>query len=347
MIPRGDATSRPTSTFAKNALILCVSLAFSLSIAEVALRAFGYKPWQPQPLDVSVQPGGKLFRVDPVLGYTNLPGQFTMTQATGYTWTATHGPDTLRITEPATSDTRNDSREEIWIFGCSYTYGWSLNDDETYPWLLQEKLPERRIVNFGVGGYGTINSLLQFREALKKEKTPTLIIVTYGPFHDARNTRLRKMGKANFSHSQTFGSRWRPYARLTGGSQLRIDFSELEYREFPLMRQSALIHLLENAYNDIEEDYFNSRDVSRHLLGEFATLAKKNNIRFIVAGIEEDSAGMLKDLAREGITTVDISVNLSIKGNRNVPHDGHPSFKAHQAYSLRLFEFLNETASQY
>lgn len=337
---RGEETSRPKSAIAKKTLTLCASIAFSLLIVEVILRTLDYRPWQPKKLDITVEPAGQLFQVHPILGYTQMPGQFSLTHATGYTWTATHGQDTLRITEPPNSDRGEDSRSEIWIFGCSYTYGWSVNDNETYPWLLQQKVPERKIVNFGVGGYGTINSFLQFREALKTRKKPELIIISYASFHDARNILLRRMGKAVVPYSRAFGSRWRPFARVDGDGNVTIDISELEYWEFPLMRRLALVHLIEQTYNSLEVTFYNSHETSKSLLEEFAALARENDIRFVVAGIDRESARMLEDLAREGIETVDISVDLSRKGNRNMPHDGHPSFNAHRAYSQRLFELM-------
>ena len=148
------------------------------------------------------------------------------------------------------------------------------------------------------------------------------------------------MGKAVVPYSRAFGSRWRPFARVDGDGNVTIDISELEYWEFPLMRRLALVHLIEQTYNSLEVTFYNSHETSESLLEEFAAMARENDIRFVVAGINRESARMLEDLAREGIETVDISVDLSKKGNRNMPHDGHPSFNAHRAYSQRLFELI-------
>ncbi len=63
------------------------------------------------------------------------------------------------------------------------------------PGWFKKKLPQYEIVNFGVSGYGTIHSLIQFQEALKTRTTPKIAIIAYAWFHDARNTFLRKRKK--------------------------------------------------------------------------------------------------------------------------------------------------------
>jgi len=37
---------------------------------------------------------------------------------------------------------------------------------KTFPWLLQERFPQYEVVNFGLNGYSTVQSLIQLREAL-------------------------------------------------------------------------------------------------------------------------------------------------------------------------------------
>src|SRR5262249_14741076 len=143
---------------------------------ELILRARGFTPWQADPkVDlIRVEPGSKFFQKHPVLGYAHIEGRFNITlrglsptKKNELQFTATHLPNTLRITRPLDTYTSSDDREEVWIFGCSFTHGWSVNDDETFAWLLQKRFPEYNVVNFGVSGYGTVHSLLQFRDALR------------------------------------------------------------------------------------------------------------------------------------------------------------------------------------
>jgi hypothetical protein len=110
--------------------------------------------------------------------------------SSGLETTVTHGPDTLRITHPPNGPT-SAARPQIWIFGCSFTHGWSLSDEQTYPWQVQRRIPEYEVVNFGVSGYGTVQSLIQFREALEQRSRSDVAIIAYASFHDERNTFSR------------------------------------------------------------------------------------------------------------------------------------------------------------
>jgi hypothetical protein len=46
----------------------------------------------------------------------------------------------------------------------------------------------------------------------------------------------------------------------------------------------------------------------------------------------------------EGIPAVDIAVNLSEPGSRNLPHDDHPSARSQAAYAATLAAFLSTNA---
>lgn len=321
------------------ALGVLASVVVSLAVgAEVVLRLCGVDPWRMPSNTKSVEPGGSLFRPDPVLGYTHLPGAFVVTLATGYQFRMTHLPNTLRVTHPLETYPSSPEKEGIWIFGCSITHGWSLNDEETYPWLLQEHFPDFEIVNFGVSGYGTLHSLLQLREALQHSR-PRLVVLAYASFHDVRNLDLRKRQKAALV-MQRFGSVLQPYARLDEQGELRIEMATQEYGEFPLMRVSALSHFLEMTWNDIEASRSNSAEVARKLVLEIDRVAREHGTRLVVAFIDQKCDEMKRFTDEHGIPSFDISVDLSIRGNTNYPHNEHPSARANRHYANTLEPFL-------
>lgn len=323
-------------------LYIFIVLMILLILAEIFVRMRGIKPWHPEEIAIRVEPGNKFFRTDPVLGFTHLPGKFNVMLADGYTWTTTHQQDTRRITQPEGASDSLHTGGEIWIFGCSFTHGWSLNDNETYPWLLQEMYPQYKIVNYGTSGYGTIHFLYQLKEALKKGIKPKNIIVTYAAFHDERNTFLRSRRK-DVAPWNKLGPVIQPYARIDKEGKLQYSFAKVEYREFPLMRQSGLIHLAEMLYNRNESKNSHSHDVSKALMLEMADLAAKNKINFAVAGIWDDdiTREMLVFCLKKGIKAVDISVDLTQVSNTNLPHDNHPGPAACRQYADKLSRFMN------
>jgi len=315
--------------------LLIPTLVFVVS-AEAILRAMGAEPWRVREISIEVHPGGKFFTKHPILGYSHIPGEFEVTLRTGYTFHVTHLPNTLRITHPieqVEEEGGTRTKEEIWIFGCSYTHGWSLNDEETYAWLLQERLPEHEIVNFGVSGYGTIHSLLQFRDALEA-RTPRVALLVYAQFHDDRNTFSRSRRK-RLAPWNRLGPLVQPYARFDRKGELRHSMADVVYPEFPLMRHLALAHFIEQKYNELEARWLRSHAVSESLVEEMADLAREHGVDFIVANIQGPDE-MMKFAEKNGIANVDISVDDRIAENTNRPHDPHPSALANRQFADRL-----------
>jgi hypothetical protein len=320
------------------AAAVLLALLVAALIGEVVARVAGFKPFSAQPADILVEPGGKLFRVLPEGGFGHFPGEFKVTLPTGYQFRVTHGTNGLRATHPPLAPDAKP-RPELWILGCSLTHGWSLNDEDTYPWRVQAALPEFEVVNGGVSGYGTLHQRLLFQELLKQRGKPAMVVVAYGLFHDYRSTYVRIWQKG-FAPYNRLPDLTYPFARLNSAGQLSYDASPAKYFEWPLQRQSALVHWLEQHANVAEERRVRSHEVSRALLANWAGVCIKEGIPFIVAGISSDAGPMLEWCRAAGIKAVDISVPLTEPGNTNAPHDGHPSAKANRVYAEKLVAFL-------
>jgi len=324
-----------------------VALLYSLTVttlfvasAEIGLRMSGWKPWERVAPAVQVTPGERFFVKDPTLGYTHIPGTFTVTLGTGHSFRVTHLPNTFRVTKPLAGYGRPGNKKEIWLFGCSITHGWSLNDEQTYPWRLQERFPDYEVVNYGVSGYGTIHSLLQFRDALER-KSPKIAVVAYAGFHDRRNTFLRIRQK-RVAPLNKLGPLMQPYARLGQNGQLRFGMAEVEYREFPFMRYSALSHFLESKYDELEEGLYQGHRVSEVLVQDMAGLARRHDVQLVVAGItpHRDTQSMLRFAHEHGILSIDISGDPNVPGYLNLPYDNHPSALANKQFAEKLETFL-------
>jgi lysophospholipase L1-like esterase len=325
---------------------LCILFFIFFLSAEIFIRSKGYKPFFISKPDIQVEPGGKYYRKDKDLGYTHLPGTFKVTLQKQFSFVTTHKGDTLRITHPPEEDTNFLHKEKIWIMGCSITHGWTLNDNETYPWLVQEKIPEYEIINFGVSGYGTIHSLIQIQNALKIMQKPKIIILTYASFHDSRNTfskaRRRIVSAWNF-----LGTVTQPYAYLDKNRKLVLHRADkVVYSPWPFARYSAFINYLEQKYIIYESRQLNPHLISKLLIKKINNICKEENITLIVAGIKENPQKKMKNILkfcnRLNIPTVDISVDLSKREYNNLPIDAHPNALANQKYAEKLFMFLKE-----
>jgi len=312
-------------------------LLLSFGAAELAVRLKGLQPWQPEDPGITVEPGGHLFQPDPKFGFTHIPGHYTITLPSGYSFQVTHNKETLRITHPETASTGD--REEVWIFGCSFTYGWSVNDEETYPWLLEEQRPQYEVVNFAVNGYGTLHAYLQFLDALESRGTPRYVIVAYASFHDERNVFARFVQKFIVPWNR-LGPLLYPYARLNDDGSFRYAWADLEYRESPLMKYSAFIHYLETLYDQREFASLHARDVSHAILLEMAKVARDHGTGLLIADIGYPPS--VRDFAKQnGIQSADIGLDPSVPENTNLPDDSHPSAAAHRHYANEVASLLD------
>ena len=309
-----------------------VALVLLAAGLETLARLSGATAWQPTAPNITVEPGGRLYERDALLGYRYLPGKYRVVLSGRHAFTMTHDANGRRVTSGQTG-MPGDSKE-VWILGCSFTHGWSVNDSETYPWLLQEQFPQYDIVNFGVGGYGTIHSLLQFEQAIKTREPPVAVVVAYAYFHDERNvfSRYRQKVAANWSY---FGPLVQPFGRVDANGDLQIEMASTEFREFPLMRWSALSSLLEQKYSAYHDGQLEGRVVTEAILRRLKEDTRAHGIPLLIAEIDGQS-GIAVFARKNEIAYTDMSVNLNTPGARNFPFDPHPTARTHREYARKL-----------
>jgi hypothetical protein len=340
-----DQNSRRPASYGFSVYFFCFLLlaVIAFGVGELLARILGYRPYLPIYQKITVEPGGHFYRRHPTLGYAHLPGRFRVTLQDGYVFHVTHASDGLRITHPPAAGNMK-TRPAIWIFGCSLTHGWSLNDEETYPWLLQKRFPEYEFVNFGVGGYGTLHSLIQLQEALKSRRKPELIIVAYASFHDLRSLGSRAYQKGNMPHVNYLGSEVVSVlkGRLGAGNKLTYKIVKPDYAPLPLMDHFALLNCLDRAYNLVEIRLLKGQELSKAIFREISLICQKQRIVLVVAGLTQNrkTADLLQYCRNLGMFATDASVDFTLPGNNNWPHDSHPSAKANRQYAQKIGDFL-------
>jgi hypothetical protein len=311
---------------------------------EIVVRLLGYSHWNPDTeVNIIIDPGGKLSQVDSLLGYKHLPGSYHVTLPTGLEFDITHGETTLRSTRASDTYLDETLRPEIWIFGGSFAHGWSIEDYETFPWLLQEQLPDFDVINFGVGGYGTIQGLLKLQQLFADGRRPHLIILAYSALHDERNTFMRSRIKevASWNH---LGKMNQPYARVSKDDELILRYREAKYRAVSLTRFLAVAHCLDLAINKIQHHLIDSHEVTRHILNQISELADTNDTSLVLANIYNgpDTVSLLDWATEIGLNNVDIAVDLKQEGMSNRPFDAHPSAQANRHYATKLYNYLTD-----
>lgn len=312
-----------------------------LVAGEIVIRIMGYSPWTPAEQSFTVKPDGPFFQPDSVLGYVGRPGRFELTLGDELQYSVTHNSSGFRITSQGQlADSLN--RPEIWIFGCSFTHGFGVNDEDNYPWMVQKRFPEYKIRNYGMDGYGNLQSLHLFQRELERNPTPKLVVLAYGAFHDQRNTSNRYWRKVLHGREVVDGLTY-PQVRFGEQDSMVMGFSKLEYQSFPLMKYSALSHYLEMGYNRREDAALRSTEITRNLIWQFVETSKSQGVSFLLSGIyhHEGTEQMLRYFEGEGISVLDMSQDLDAEDMRIMPSDGHPNAKAHQKMADILISWLD------
>ena len=100
------------------------------------------------------------FIQDEILGWKPKTGNFKFEpwSKNGNTTKLTNLEDGSRFTG------KNQEKRKVIFIGGSLTQGWAVDDSESFVWLLQEKKQDFNFINYGVGGYGGVQSLLKLKE---------------------------------------------------------------------------------------------------------------------------------------------------------------------------------------
>jgi hypothetical protein len=317
-----------------------VLLGFAVGV-EYIFRAKGYTPWRKNRETSEIDPPGKFYRQDDTLGFTHCPGRFRFLIHGKISFTSTHKTPGFRTT--GNEEESGSAKPSIWILGCSYTYGWLVNDNQSFPWLLQKRIKSSHIQNLGISGYGTLQSLLLLERMLQVWDRPETVILAYAGFHEQRNTFTRRR-KKELHCVDRISPFVIPCARLDRNGNLVMRKDRIRYRPFPLSDRSAAIHFLEETFNSFHDKRLRSEAVTRLLLLRMQKLCSDHGIRLIVAGIEESRKTwrMLAFCDAQGIETADIAAPRGEDGGRYTFHpcDGHPNARAHQIFAAKLDDHL-------
>ena len=274
-----------------------------------------------------------LARSDAVTGYSCIPGAHKISLVKGMAridFQATIGPDGYRITSPNPS--APEHRPQIWISGCSFTWGLGVNDDETYPWLVQAALPGFRVRNLGGNGFGNIQALLQLQAAIaNEEELPRAAVVVYNDFDLPRNVAapsyiamMNDSGSA-FAHGDAAAAQ----ASFDGDGGLHISFA-------------PLFQVPPRAAQDPTPAYETA--VTEKILDGISDICVRNAIIPVLA-IQSRLAGdpIYEYAVKKGWVIANLWVDLDERAGtryRLMPVDAHPNKWAHRAYAEKLLQTL-------
>ena len=227
-------------------LLILIAATASITAGELVLRLRGFGPWR----KMAVYASAPITTMpDPQLGWVNQPGDYLY---------PVHGadrppvritilPDGARGHAPAVGAT-----PDIAVFGCSFAHGWGVGDDEAFPALLQ-RMEKREVANYGVVGYGTLQSFLLWkRQSGNGRMHPRVVVYGFLDHHVERNVAPPEwlhVLAAIAKHDERLAI---PFAYLDGaGGRLAIA-GPVRYPRWPLREHLALVSFLQDRYAQLE-----------------------------------------------------------------------------------------------
>ena len=214
----------------------------------------------------------------------------------------------LRATAPAP----DLDRPHVVVIGCSYTQGWAVTDQETYPWHLQAEFPSHAFLNYGTAGYGTNQSLLALeRYFAAGHDSPAVVIYGFIDYHEERNVAPANWLKALATASRA-GTLSIPFVSIGADGTLerhRLDRAN----SWPLRSHLASVAAVEDRVLEFRTRgrFEQRREVTDRLILELQRVTRDHGSRLLIAILEsrdEPKAHVTAFTAREGIESVDCTV---------------------------------------
>src|SRR5713226_3172814 len=143
-----------------------ITAVVGLAGAEGVLWFAGYPYWWAMdPTGV----GASEYECDADLGWRAREGHFNLSWTDGppRSFEYTNWSGGRRATAEQEPPCDAMSRPQVLFFGDSYVQGYGLSDSETLAWIVQKRHPELQVSNFGAGLYGTYQSYLAMKRAVR------------------------------------------------------------------------------------------------------------------------------------------------------------------------------------
>lgn len=273
----------------------------------------------------SVTQPRQIFRPHPLLGWGLTPNK-KVTVPFRCKIEQTIDEDGWRLIPGKNADAQ---RMTLAVYGCSFTYGTGLADDETYTALLQASSSRINILNRGVGGHGNVQGYLQFRKDVKDGKVQAAI---FGVISDHRYRNIAHPVRMK-AHLAPFwydlGVEHLPRVRFNRTGQLLIEY-------VPIWQPS----LFRDDFQVFLPDEYTIDRATIKLIAEIICFAKQHKSPILIALLDQIDPEFNKLMRNEFAEVVDISTPYTSEYTF-LPDDIHPNVLANRLFAERLFPWVN------
>lgn len=316
-------------------------------LAEAATRIMGYKPYENEDYSISSSPRACITS-DLQYGLALVPGSFKTTINHQHTYSVQHTKNRHRLT-PFNAPKPTDS---IYLMGCSFTYGMGVNDAETFSSLLQEEFSHYQFVNFGVPGYGTVQSFIQLREKLASGCRPEKVVLNFSKLHFDRNAltptyrRNLKIGfeRSNNQNAELLQDAKFPYIDNEDMDEIKYVKWKDIYHNWRGRETFSTINFLNIQFDHSRAAKIDDYKLTEHLIQRIKKLCVDNKIELLICFLDSDQKvrKLIQYCKIENIDFVKVGLTHKDPDLTNLPYDSHPNAKGHRFISDKISTWLRD-----
>lgn len=330
--------------------IIALVILLGISVETYYRNQFGFKLAKFN-LFISPKP---LFKPNSSLGWELNPGKYSISiNDISTTVTAIIDSQKIRKTLFFNSKTSDDTKV-LQLYGCSCTFGYSVEDSSTQASQLQKLLPNYKIENLGVPAYGLAQMFEYLKQNVKEGNKPDVAVINYSTFHDKR-TPLHKQWSSQLWWATTQGNK-KDYKDLSYPYFI-VDKNELVYKSkefnklsknWSLSDKSAFINRMNFLYFKYHDSKLESilKDISIKTAVEIMEYCLDNNIipifAFLVNSDDvEPDFEIIEILKLKNYNVLNYELDYGQPGYNNCPYDcGHPSALAYKLFAENLYHYM-------
>ena len=236
-----------------------------------------------------------------------------------------------------------NTKDDLIFLGGSITFGWGVNDNQTFASKLQDNINNYRIKNFSVGGYGTYQSFLRLEEILSKSNDIKVVVAIYVPHHSLRNIGDEFWLRTLTKHSKR-GSIELPYVSIDDNQEL-VRHKPISYIKTPLIDKLAISNKLAKRIMKfrLSGNEQNRYLVTNEVFKEMNKITKEKKIKLVIANISDDDKALNPYLETLITNKIDyFNCNIEATDNLIIKGDGHPNDLLHSKFSSCIYQNLKQ-----
>jgi hypothetical protein len=288
-VEESAGTSRRLSGFRRALADFLVHLAVTLvalGAAEGLLRVLDFRDLR----DGYGKGYPVVFRHDAELGWSPIPNPTAEFHGTARTIKVQHNSLGLRDVEPEA-----DSRPTLLVLGDSLVWGYDVEAEERFTELLRKDLPDLRIINAGIPGYGTDQEYLLLQRIWSAVR-PDIILLVFCVSNDREDN----------TSNVRYGGYLKPYFEKSEAGEWRVRGQPVPWSRFAYFNDNALVHnvwlarLAVSAYVQVRYPAISVADPTEQIVRMMRTFIENRSARFLV-GLQHHEPKLEAFLQAEGI----------------------------------------------